>query len=226
MPRAPKNTRVMPPIAILRPAASFPPTLGLVLADAPAATDAIDPALLRIGGAPVLDRVITRVRPQCSGLILATSGDAARLASLKRPVVEGAGPLAGILAGLDWAAARMPDIEWMVSLSGAMPFLPDDLLGRLHAARDAARAALVVASSAGKLHPFVSLWPVRHRDDLRRALIEEGVRDAEAYLWREDALPVAWSAEPFDPFFAIGGLDDIPAAERIAARLGRTPGIA
>ncbi len=222
MPRAPKNTRVMPPIAILRPAASFPPTLGLVLADAPAAADAIDLALLRIGGAPVLDRVITRVRPQCSGLILATSGDAARLASLKRPVVEGAGPL----AGLDWAAARMPDIEWMVSLSGAMPFLPGDLLGRLHAAREAARTALVVASSAGKLHPFVSLWPVRHRDDLRRALIEEGVRDAEAYLWREDALPVAWSAEPFDPFFAIGGLDDIPAAERIAARLGRTPGIA
>src|SRR5216683_502930 len=84
LPRAPKNPRVMPPIAILRPAASFPPTLGLVLADAPAATDAIDPALLRIGGAIVLDRVITRVRPQCSGLILATSGDAARLALLKR----------------------------------------------------------------------------------------------------------------------------------------------
>jgi molybdopterin-guanine dinucleotide biosynthesis protein A len=197
-----------------------------VLTDA-SANAAIDPVTLRIGGATVLDRIVARARPQCSGIILVAAGDPSRLAPVGLPVVAvaSATALAGILAGLHWAAERMPDIEWIVSLAGATPFLPDDLLGRLHAARDAAHATMVVASSAGRLHPLIGLWPVVHRHDLRRALVEEGVREAEAYLWREDAVPVEWPAEPFDPFFAIGGLDDIPMAERIAARLGRAPKI-
>jgi molybdenum cofactor guanylyltransferase len=217
---------MMPPIAMLRPAASFPPTLGIVLTESPAdGRERGGCAMTRIGGATILERVVARARPQCCGLVLAAQ-DAAPLARFGLPILadampHDAGALACILAGLDWTAQHMPATEWLVSLSGAAPFIPDDLLGRLHGARLAAQASLVIASSAGRPHPLIGLWPVVRRADLRRALVEEGVRAPEAYVWREDAVPVEWSAEPFDPFFQVESLDDIVMAERIAARLGR-----
>ncbi len=99
-----------------------------------------DKALLRIGGVTILDRVLERLRPQCSGIILNANGDPRRFASTGLPVVADdvpgfAGPLAGILAGLDWAAAHAPDMAWIGSVPGDCPFLPRDLIARLHAAR-------------------------------------------------------------------------------------------
>src|SRR4051812_20120762 len=121
--------------------ATNPSTLGLVLAGGLARRmGGGDKALLRIGGATILDRVLERLRPQCSGIILNANGDPGRFAATGLPVVADdvpgfAGPLAGILAGLDWAAVHAPGIAWIGSVPGDCPFLPGDLLQRLHAAR-------------------------------------------------------------------------------------------
>src|SRR4030095_12521412 len=93
-----------------------------------------------IGGVSILDRVLARMKPQCSALILNANGDPARFAATGLPVVaddvpDFAGPLPGVLAGLVWAAAHAPDIEYVVSVPGDCPFLPKDLVERLHRAR-------------------------------------------------------------------------------------------
>src|SRR5918995_450161 len=104
-----------------------PPTLGLVLAGGLARRmGGGDKALLRIGGTTILDRVLARLRPQCTGVILNANGDPARFAATRLPVVadsvpDFAGPLAGILAGLDWAAAHAPDVVWVGSVPGDCP---------------------------------------------------------------------------------------------------------
>jgi len=73
-----------------------------------------DKALHLIGGVPLLERVIERMRPQVETLMLNANGDPARFASFGLPVVpdsvpDYAGPLAGVLAGLDWTAGQRPD---------------------------------------------------------------------------------------------------------------------
>ena len=144
-------------------------TLGLVLAGGLARRmGGGDKALITIGGITILDRVLGRLRPSCTEIIINANGDPARFARYGLPVIpddvpDFAGPLAGVLAGLDWAAAHAPDIAWIASTPGDCPFLPHDLVPRLHAARQTAGALLACARSGDWRHPVIGVWPVALR---------------------------------------------------------------
>jgi molybdopterin-guanine dinucleotide biosynthesis protein A len=201
---------------------SRPATCGLVLAGGLARRmGGGDKALIRIGEQTILDRVLERLAPSCAGIILNANGDPGRFARFGRPVVPDnvagfAGPLAGILAGLDWAVEHAPDIDWLASVPGDCPFLPRDLVARLHAARDAAGMPLACAQSGEWRHPVVGLWPVALRDDLRRALVDEGLRKIEVWTARHGVALAAWAAAPVDPFFNVNTPDDLAEATRLA----------
>ena len=182
-----------------------------------------DKARITIGGKTILERVLARMAPQCTRLILNANGDPGRFADTHLLVVpdsvpDFAGPLAGILAGLDWAAANAPGIADIASVPGDCPFLPADLVARLDAARQAAGTPLACARSGEWRHPVVALWPVALRDDLRRALIEEGLHKIEAWTGRHGVAIADWPAAPVDPFFNVNTPEDVAAAERIAAQ--------
>ena len=182
-----------------------------------------DKARLRIGGRTILERVLARLKPQCAALILNANGDPARFADTGLAVVpdsvpDFAGPLAGILAGLDWAAREAPDVADIVSVPGDCPFLPEDLVARLSAARTREAAPLACARSGEWRHPVVGLWPVALRGDLRQALVAEGLRKIEAWTARHGVAVADWPAVPVDPFFNINTPEDAAEAERIAAR--------
>ena len=181
-----------------------------------------DKPMKKIGGRTILERVIARLTPQCNGLILNANGDPSRFASFGLPVVadtvEGfAGPLAGILAALDWVAAHRPDIEWVLSAATDCPFLPRDLVARLQRARIKDTAQLAVAASGDQNHPVVGLWNVALRAELRHALVAEDIRKIDRWTARYKLATVNWSTEPLDPFFNANTVEDIAEAERIAA---------
>jgi molybdenum cofactor guanylyltransferase len=203
---------------------THPQTLGVVLAGGRARRmGGGDKERIQIGGASILQRVLARLSPQCSALILNANTAPARFADSGLPVVadsvpDFAGPLAGILAALDWAADQAPPIEWVVSVPNDCPFLPRDLVARLHQARVAASAQLACARSGERRHPVVAIWPVRLREDLRRALTIEGVRKADAWIARHSLGIAEWPAVPLDPFFNVNTPQDASEAERLAAR--------
>jgi len=200
-----------------------PATYGLVLAGGLARRmGGGDKGLIRIGRETILERALARLGPQCAGMVINANGDRARFAPFGLPVVaddvEGfAGPLAGILAGLDWLAANAPAIGWLASVPGDCPFLPRDLVSRLHAARTAAGVPLACAKSGDWRHPVVGLWPVDLRADLRRALVAEGLRKIEVWTARHGVALAEWPAEPVDPFFNVNTPEDAAQAQRFAA---------
>jgi molybdenum cofactor guanylyltransferase len=200
------------------------PTLGLVLAGGQARRmGGGDKASLKVGGKTILERVLARLKPYCSPVILNANGDPARfsrygLAVVADSVPDFAGPLAGILAGLDWAAKHAPEIEWLASVPGDCPFLPNDLVPRLHAARIEEKKPLACARSGEWRHPVVGLWPVALRDDLRRGLTVEGLHKIEAWTGRHGVALAAWPDQPVDPFFNVNTPEDLAKAEEIAAR--------
>jgi molybdopterin-guanine dinucleotide biosynthesis protein A len=202
----------------------LPPTLGLILAGGLARRmGGGDKALLRVGGRTILERVLERMRPQCAGMVLNANGDPGRFAPLGLPVVpdevlDFAGPLAGVLAGLGWAERNEPTVEWVVSVPGDCPFLPRDLVPHLHAIRAQAGLPLACARSGEWRHPVVALWPVRLRADLRRALVEEGLRKIEVFTARYGIAPADWPDRPIDPFLNVNTPADLAAAEDIAAQ--------
>src|SRR4051812_11719953 len=200
------------------------PALGLILAGGLARRmGGGDKPLTKIGGMTILDRVLERMRPQCTRLILNANGDPERFADTGLPVVpddvpDFAGPLAGILAGLDWAAANAPDVTIVASVPGDCPFLPRDLVARLHQARLASGKPLACARSGEWRHPVVGVWPVALRADLRHALTQEDLRKIELWTARHGVALADWPAAPVDPFFNVNTPEDAAAAERLAAQ--------
>jgi molybdopterin-guanine dinucleotide biosynthesis protein A len=201
-----------------------PPTLCLILAGGLARRmGGGDKAIIDIGGVTILDRALQRMRPQCSGIVLNANGDPARFAATGLPVVadgvpDFAGPLAGILAGLDWAAEHASDIKDIVSVPGDCPFLPRDLVKRLYHARTQAGLPLACAKSGAWRHPVAGLWPVALRHDLRHALVDEDLHKIEIWTGRHGVAIAEWAAEPVDPFFNVNTPDDAAKAARIASQ--------
>jgi molybdopterin-guanine dinucleotide biosynthesis protein A len=181
-----------------------------------------DKPMRRIGGRTILERVIARLQPQCEGLLLNANGDPARFAGFGLPVIADnvenyPGPLAGILAALDWMATHRPEISLVLSAAADCPFLPRDLVVRLHRALVREQAQLAVAASDGQAHPVIGLWSVALRDELRHALVVEDVRKVGLWTARYRLATVTWPATPLDPFFNANTVDDLTEAERLAA---------
>jgi molybdopterin-guanine dinucleotide biosynthesis protein A len=200
-----------------------PETLGLILAGGLARRmGGGDKAMIEIAGQTILERTLARVAPQCARTIINANGAPSRFAFTGLPVVaddvaDYPGPLAGILTALEWATANAPAIEWVVSVPGDCPFLPRDLVGRLHQARAAANTPLACARSGEWRHPVVGLWRIDLRGDLRHALVAEGLRKIEVWTARHGIAVADWSTEPVDPFFNVNTPEDVAAATRIAA---------
>jgi molybdopterin-guanine dinucleotide biosynthesis protein A len=181
-----------------------------------------DKPMRRILGRTILERVIARLAPQCDGLILNANGDPARFAAFGLPVIADSvpdfpGPLAGILAGLDWTAQNRPEASHMLSAAADCPFLPRDLVARLDEAMTKENAELAVAASDGQSHPVIGLWRVALRDELRHALTVEDVRRIDRWTARYPLATVIWPATPLDPFFNANTVEDIAEAERLAS---------
>jgi molybdenum cofactor guanylyltransferase len=182
-----------------------------------------DKLRIKIGGATILQRVLACIAPQASRVIINANGDAARFADTGLAVVadsvpDFAGPLAGILAGLDWAATNAPDCAWLASVPGDCPFLPKNLVARLHQARVKVGAPLACARSGEWRHPVVALWPVKLREDLRHALVGERLHKIELWTARHGVGIADWPDTPVDPFFNVNTPDDAARAAAIAAQ--------
>jgi molybdenum cofactor guanylyltransferase len=181
--------------------------------------------LLPLGGRRLIDRVADVARAQCGAVALNLHDldveTRAPFADLNLPVAADAapgrlGPLAGVLGGLDFAAAHAPGVEFLLTLPCDCPFLPEDLASRLlDAARKKTRSGLACAASGGRIHPVVALWPLALRDDLRRALLEKDIRRVDQFQRDYDMNIVEWPAAGRDPFFNVNTLEDLARAEEI-----------
>jgi molybdopterin-guanine dinucleotide biosynthesis protein A len=189
-----------------------------------------DKALRLLGGRSLLERVIERLRPQVAALVLNANGDPTRFAGFGLPVVadsiaDFAGPLAGILAGLDWTAVHRPDCPVVASVATDAPFLPEDLVSRLVAGMEAAGAELACAASGGQAHPVIGLWPVRLRDELRRALVDEDIRKVDVWTARYRLATVPFPEQAsgggpaVDPFFNANRPEDLESAAALLGHL-------
>jgi molybdopterin-guanine dinucleotide biosynthesis protein A len=205
---------------------SLPPTVGVLLAGGLSRRmGGGDKCLRPLGGRPMLAHIIERAKPQVSTLIINANGDPVRFASfglsVAQDVIEGfAGPLAGVLTGMEWVARNRPDAAWLATFATDAPFFPRNLVARLHDAVARERADMACARSDGQDHPVFALWPVRLRADLRSAMEEEGVRKVDLWTARFKLAVAEFPATPFDPFFNANRPEDLAEAERLLKASG------
>lgn len=180
-----------------------------------------DKGLLPLAGLRVIDHVVARLAPQCGALAINANGDPARFADLGLPVLpdpvpDHPGPLAGLLAAMDWAAGLGAGV--VVTVAADTPFLPPDLVARLTAAATAGGAIAASPDAAGeaRAHPTAGLWPVGLRHDLARA-IAGGERRLGFWAAACGAGRAVFGSDPLDPFFNINTPADLAVAEAVAA---------
>lgn len=199
---------------------------GLVLAGGRARRmDGRDKATAVLGGRTLLARVLDRFGPQCLEVALATGArtEATRGfegATLPDPLPNFAGPLAGVLAGLDWTIAAHPEASHLASVPVDLPFLPSDLVERLARAIEDTGKPAACAASGDHRHWTVALWPIAGRETVRRAVLDAGERRVSAVLDGLGCAEAVWASEPYDPFLNVNAVADLAAAE---ARLAADP---
>ena len=183
-----------------------------------------DKTLLRLAGTTILEHIVARILPQVSALAVNANGDPARFAAMSLPVIldtiEGSpGPLAGILAALEWVSLTRPGVRDVVTVPADSPFLPLDLVARLIEARDRAGAGIAIAAGAHRRHPVIGLWPVALAPSLRHSIEVSGTRRVGDFIDQNGAAIAEFSSLPFDPFHNVNTPDDLTEAERLAASL-------
>ncbi len=188
-----------------------------------------DKGLLSLGSQTLLARVLERLEPQVADVAINANGDPVRFADYGHPVVADSlqdfpGPLAGVLAGMDWAASQ--DADTIVTVAADTPFFPCDLVPRLLLASEGQAHPLVLAATKGDAetksksrsglirHPTFGLWPVALRDDLRRAL-GEGLKKVVLWTEKHGGREALFPSEGFDPFFNVNTPDDLVQAEEL-----------
>jgi molybdopterin-guanine dinucleotide biosynthesis protein A len=197
----------------------LPPTGGVLLAGGLARRmGGGDKPLVRVAGRTLLDHVIHRLAPQVAAMVLNANGDPARFAAWGLPVVpdplpDNPGPLAGVLAGMRHFAAL--GLDWIVTVAADTPFIPHDLVARLHAARNG--RPIAVACSGGRTQPTVALYATALGADLHAALLA-GERKIDRWTARHGEGRAEWPDAPIDPFFNVNTPEDVLAAEARAER--------
>ncbi|RVU38716.1 molybdenum cofactor guanylyltransferase [Hwanghaeella grinnelliae] len=200
-----------------------------------------DKCLRALAGKTVLARIIGRIGPQVDTLVLNANGDTARFAEYGLRVIpdaigDFAGPLAGVLTGMEWASqhghpTNGPDKGGEVTVDSGYthiltvptdaPFLPTDLVERLAAPIQAGEADMTCAMSDGRTHPVVGIWPISLAGDLRRAMVDEDIRKVDRWTARHRLAEVPFGTEPFDPFFNMNRPEDAQQAAEYAALVDR-----
>lgn len=173
-----------------------------------------DKPLLEIGGTPILARIIGALRPDASAIAISANGDDARFAVFGLPVLPdggfaGHGPLAGVLAGLDWAAGIGAGA--LLTIPGDTPFVPPGLAATL-------APPPACAASNGRVHHLVALWPVACRDALRMLLSAPGSRAVARFADAIGMHPLDFPAGKWDPFLNVNTADDLALARGLAPR--------
>ncbi|MQP63902.1 molybdenum cofactor guanylyltransferase MobA [Niveispirillum sp. SYP-B3756] len=202
--------------------------IGAILAGGQGRRMGGDKPLTGLAGRPLLAHVARRLAPQVGRLVLNANGDPARFAGIAElwgvtvvpdTAPDQPGPLAGLLAVLEWAERMQPAARHVLSVPADCPFLPHDLASRLAlAAGDGvALARTAAADGSAHSHPVVGLWPVALRDDLRAALLVEGLRRVGQWAGRHQPSFVDWPDMPLDPFLNLNTPDDLATAERLLA---------
>ena len=203
------------------PEAAPRPVVGVLLAGGQARRmGGGDKCLRPLGGRTILEHVIERARPQVAALVLNANGDPARFAHFGLPVAPDviggfAGPLAGVLTGMEWARTHRPECPWIATIATDTPFFPTDLVGRMLSAVEREGAELACAASGGRAHPVFGLWPVRLADDLRAAMVDDGLRKVDVWTARHCLAEVTFPVDAVDPFFNTNRPEDLAEAERL-----------
>ncbi len=181
-----------------------------------------DKCLRMLGGRTLLARIVDRVRPQVKTLMLNANGDPSRFAAYGLPVEPdrfgvSAGPLAGVLTGMEWAAVDAPACRWIATFPTDAPFLPLDLVARMHKEAVAGGLKLARGCSGGRSHPVVGLWHLSLQAALREALVEDGVRKVDVWTARHGIVDVVYPSEPVDPFYNTNRPEDLETAGKLLA---------
>ncbi len=175
-----------------------------------------DKALIMLGGRTLLDRAVERFAPQIDSIVINANGDGSRFSTELAVIPDldesRSGPLAGVLAGLDYA--KREGASHIVTIAVDTPFFPNNLVSGLKQSAEAQGVPLACAKTGDRTHPVFGFWPVALAEDLQEAM-DAGMRKVDRWTGKHGCAEAVFEAEPFDPFFNVNTPEDLIEAERL-----------
>ena len=179
-----------------------------------------DKFLKKLNGNLIIDHVINRLQSQTDELIINSNSSAnlfreQGLAVVPDTIKGFAGPLAGILTGMEWVLQNRSNCEWIATFPSDAPFIPLNCVKEMQTCAKAEKSDIVCTSSGQRTHPVCGLWNVKLAPILRKGMINEGIRKIDLWTSRHQLSIIKFPDHPYDPFFNINRRDDLEQAEKI-----------
>ena len=186
-----------------------------------------DKSTQMLSGRPLISHVLDRIRGQVFEVVINVSQNSEMFQDFNLIIVpdtsgdgrieEFGGPLIGVLSVLEWTAVHRPTITKVATFPTDTPFLPKDFVDRAVRALNLEKAEFACAISGERAHPVVALWPVELRHELRRLVIDDGLRRVDWLLGHFRTAKVEYTTQPVDPFFNINRPEELVEGERLVA---------
>ena len=188
---------------------------GCILAGGRSSRFGADKALVTWHGKALLTHAVERLRPQVDEIVINTNSGAPEYRAQGLVLVPDQtnsfdGPLAGVLAGMEWAGKN--GASHLATVAVDTPLFPENLVAVLE---QRAGKKIIAAESAAGLHPTFALWPVSAGPALASWLASGQSRKMTDFL-KSQAFETAIfaSAGPLDPFFNINTPEDLALLSR------------
>jgi len=179
-----------------------------------------DKGFIQLAHKPLFEHVLERLSPQCDSIIISSNKESQQLSSYDLPIIKDSlegllGPLAGLLACMQWVRKHQPGVQWIASVPVDTPFIPQNLVSTLYQSMLENTADIACATSNGRTHPVIALWPIRLLDDLEAALSKENIRKIDLWTSRYKVSLPDFSDSLLDPFYNINCHEDLVHAEAL-----------
>ena len=176
-----------------------------------------DKCLQELDGKTLLERAALNAAPQVGSLMLNINGDPERFPDMNLPIISDnipghAGPLAGVLSAMECVVNHAPQARWIATFATDTPFLPPNWVARVRAQITREDADMGTVSSNGRMHPVFGVWPVEMRYELRKAMLDHGLRKVDEWTGRFKVATVDFDTDVKDPFFNINTAEDLSQA--------------
>ena len=170
----------------------------------------------------IFERILESLQNQINNIIINNNDMSYQFKKYNLPIIEDKikgylGPLAGIHASLEWVSKNLKNIEWIVSIPGDTPFIPDNLVEKLYNKAKSYKKNIIIAKSNEKIHPIIGIWNVNLLQKLEKAILE-GERKIIIWAKKNQLDYQEFVNDRYDPFFNINYNEDIDTAKKIETK--------
>ena len=192
--------------------------LGVVLAGGKSQRFGEDKSQVKLHGKILIDYILSEIIDQFEEILIVTNNEIkfkfSKKISITKDLIEGVGPLGGILTAMKWIKKNNKNYKWISTFPSDTPFFTKNELQIFYKKIDIQKSKLFFIKNKKMRHNIFGLWSMDLMEKLDNDL-KQGERKVEVWADTAGVEIINIEYEKKDPFFNINTKEDLKKAYKM-----------